>query len=65
VQEEVELWVRDFNLAKLKQTRQKNKQQTSEKSPRGPTVTARPKLCKVEANKNKQHPANQRTRNNQ
>jgi hypothetical protein len=56
VQEQVELWVQDFNLAKLKQTRASNKQQTSEQAPRGPTAAAGPQLCKVEANNNKQHP---------
>jgi hypothetical protein len=40
VKEQVELRGQDFNLAKLKQTRASNKQQTSEKAPRGPTVAA-------------------------
>ena len=53
--------MQDLNLAKLKQTRESNKQQTSEQAPRGPTAAARPQLCKVEANNNKQHPANQGT----
>jgi hypothetical protein len=53
--------VQDFNLAKLKQTRASNKQQTSEKAPRRPTAPVGPQLCKVEANNNKQHPTNQRT----
>jgi hypothetical protein len=61
VQEQVKLQVQDFNLAKLKQTREINKQQTNEKAPRGPTVAAGPQLCKVEANNNKHHPGNQRT----
>jgi hypothetical protein len=59
VQEQVELRVQDFNPGKLKQTRESNKQQTSQQAPRGPTVVARPQLCKVEANNNKQHPTNQ------
>jgi hypothetical protein len=61
VQEHVELRVQDFNLAKLKQTRQ---EKTSEKAPRGPTAAVGPQLCKVEANNNKQHPTNQRASNN-
>jgi len=50
--------VKDFNLAKLKQTRARKKQQTCEQTPRGPTATG-PQLCKVEAKNNKQHPRNQ------
>jgi hypothetical protein len=65
VQEQVELRVQDFNLAKLKQTRASNKQQTSEQAPRGPTAAAGPQLCKVESNNNKQHPTNQRASINQ
>jgi hypothetical protein len=42
VKEQVELQVQDFNLAKLKQTRERNKQQTSEQAPRGPTAAAGP-----------------------
>jgi hypothetical protein len=61
VKEQVELWVQDLNLAKLNQTRASIKQQTSEQAPRGPTATAGPQFCKVEANNNKQHPLNQRT----
>jgi hypothetical protein len=49
----------DPNLAKLKKRRASNKQQTSEQAQRGPTTAAGPQLCKVESNKNKQHPANQ------
>ena len=38
VQEQIELRVHDFNLAKLKQTRAINKQQASEQAPRGPII---------------------------
>jgi hypothetical protein len=55
----------DFNLAKLKQTRASNKQQTSEQAPRGPIASAGSQLCKVESNNNKQHPTNQHASNNQ
>ena len=61
VQEQVKLQVQGFNLVNLKQTRANNKQQTSEKSPRGPTAAAGPQLCKFEANSNKKNPTNQRT----
>jgi hypothetical protein len=57
--------MQDPNLAKLKQTRESNKQQTSEQVPKGPTAAAGPQLCKVESNNNKQHPANQRASINQ
>jgi hypothetical protein len=57
--------MQDPNLAKLKQTRASNKQQTSEQAPRGPTAAAGPQLCKVESNNNKQHPMNQRASINQ
>ena len=61
LQQQVQLQMQDPNLEKLKQTRESNKQQTSEKAPTGPTAAAGPQLCKVEANNNKQHLANQRT----
>jgi hypothetical protein len=57
--------MQDLNLAKLKQTRASNKQQTNEQAPRGPTAAAGPQLCKVESNNNKQHPTNQRASINQ
>jgi hypothetical protein len=57
--------MQDPNLAKLKQTRASNKQQTSEQAPKGPTAAAGPQLCKVESNNNKQHPTNQGASTNQ
>jgi hypothetical protein len=65
LQQQVQLRMQDPNLAKLKQTRASNKQQTNEQVPRGPTAAAGPQLCKVESNNNKQHPANQRASINQ
>jgi hypothetical protein len=65
VKEQFELGVQDFNLAKLKQTRESNKQKISEQTPRGTTAAARPQLCKVESNNNNQHPMNQQASNNQ
>jgi hypothetical protein len=65
LQQQVQLRMQDPNLAKLKQTRASNKQQTSEQVPRGPTAAAGPQLCKVESNNNKQHPTNQRASINQ
>jgi hypothetical protein len=65
LQQQVQLRMQDPNLAKLKQTRASNKQQTSEQAPRGPTAAAGPQLCKVESNNNKQHRTNQRASINQ
>jgi hypothetical protein len=57
--------MQDPNLAKLKQTRARNKQQPSEQAQRGPTAAVGPQLCKVESNTNKQHQMNQWTSINQ
>jgi hypothetical protein len=51
--------MQDPNLAKFKQTRASNKQQTNEQVPIGPTAATGPQLYKVESNKNKKHLANQ------
>jgi hypothetical protein len=48
LQKHVQLWMKDPNLANLKQTRASKKQQTSEQVPRGQTVAAGSRLCKVE-----------------
>jgi hypothetical protein len=56
VKKQLQLRVQDSNLAKLKQTKASNKQQTSEQAPTGPTAGARPQPCKVEPNNNKQQP---------
>jgi hypothetical protein len=61
VKKQLQLWVQDSNLANLKQTKARSKQQTSEKAPIGPTAGATPQPCKVEPNNNKQQPTNQRT----
>jgi hypothetical protein len=61
VQEQVKMQVEDFNLAKLKQTIENSKNKTSEEELRGPTAVVGPQLCKVEANNNKKHLANQQT----
>ena len=52
--------MQDPNHAKLKKTRARSKQQTSEQAPRGLTVAAGPQLLKVESNNNKQHQTRQR-----
>ena len=59
LQQQVQLRMQGPNLAKLKQTRESNKQKTSEQAPRRPITAARPLLCKVESNNNKKHPADQ------
>jgi hypothetical protein len=61
VQKNLQLPVQDPNLAKLKQTKASNKQQTSEQARTGPTAGARPQPCKIEPNNKKQQPTNQRT----
>ena len=53
--------MQDPNLAKPKQTKENNKQQTSEKPPISRTAGAGCQNCKVEPNNNKQKPTNQRT----
>jgi hypothetical protein len=53
------------NLAKLKLTKASNKQQTNEQAPKGPTAAIGPQLCKVDANNNNQHQANQGARINE
>jgi hypothetical protein len=58
---QLQLSVQDPNLAKSKQTKASNKQQTSEQAPTGPTAAAGPQTCKLEPNNNKQQPTNQRT----
>jgi hypothetical protein len=59
MQEQVELRVQDFNLAKLKQTRANRKKKPVSKHQDVQLHAARPQLCKVEENNNKQHPTNQ------
>jgi hypothetical protein len=65
VQKQLQLWVQDSNLAKLKQTKASSKQQTSEQAPTGPTAGAGLQPCKVEPNNNKQQPTNQEPMNKQ
>ena len=62
MKKQLQLSVQDPNLAKLKQTKASNKQQTSEQAPTGRTAGARPQTCKVEPNNNKQQPTNQQRR---
>jgi hypothetical protein len=48
------------NLANLRQTKESNKQKTSDQAPTG-IVGVGPQSCKVEPNKKKKKPTNQRT----
>jgi hypothetical protein len=57
--------MQDPNLAKLKKTRESNKQQTNGQAPTGPTAAAGPQPCKFESNNSKEHPTNQRVSINQ
>ena len=61
VKKKLQLRVQDSKLAKLKQTKENIKQQTSEQVPTCPTAGVGPQPYKVEPNNNKQQLTNQQT----